>query len=80
MKRWRLFKKQCGSAPICWVFPFILRTDHASSQWLFRQNADGMTYKMIKVMQEFQFQVVRRPGEKHCNADARSRQATREPE
>ena len=60
--------------------PFILRTDHASLQWLFRQNADGMTYRMIEVLQEFDFQEVHRPGEKHGNADALSRQTTREPE
>ena len=60
--------------------PFILRTDDASLQWLFRQNADGMTYRMIEVLQEFDFQVVHRPSEKHGNADALSRQTTREPE
>ena len=60
--------------------PFILRTDHASLQWLFRQNGDGMTYRMIDVLQEFDFQVVHRPGEKHGNADALSCQTTREPE
>ena len=26
----------------------IVRTDHASLQWLFRQNADGMTFRMIQ--------------------------------
>ena len=30
----------------------IVRTDHASLQWLFRQNADGMTFRMIQKMQE----------------------------
>ena len=35
---------------------------------------------MIEVLQEFDFQVVHRPGEKHGNADALSRQTTREPE
>ena len=35
---------------------------------------------MIEVLQEFDFQVVHRPGEKHGNADAISWQTTREPE
>ena len=60
--------------------PFILRTDHASLQWLFRQNADGMTYRMIEVLHEFDFQVVHRLGEKHGNVDALSRQTTKGPE
>ena len=60
--------------------PFILRTDHANLQWLFRQNADGMTCRMIEVLQEFSFQMVPQLGEKHGNADALSRQTTREPD
>ena len=60
--------------------PSILRRNHASLHWLFRQNADGMTYRMIEVLQKFDFQVFHRPGEKHGNADALSRQTTREPE
>ena len=59
---------------------FMLRTDHESLQWLFRQNAYGMTYKMTEVLQELDFRVVHRPGEKHGNADALSRQTTREAE
>ena len=41
-----------------WFRPYIygsqciVRTDHASLQWLFRQNADGMTFRMIQKMQE----------------------------
>ena len=31
----------------------IVRTDHASLQWLFRQNAEGMTFRMIQKMQEY---------------------------
>ena len=41
----------------------IVRTDHASLQWLFRQNADGMTFRMIQKMQEYNYQIVHRPGE-----------------
>ena len=35
---------------------------------------------MIEVLQEFDFQVVHRPGEKDCISDALSWQTTREPE
>ena len=59
--------------------PFLPRRDHASLQWLFCQNADGMADRMIEVLQEFDFQVVHRPGEKPGNADALSRQTKREP-
>ena len=40
-----------------WFRPYIygsqckVRTDHASLQWLIRQNADGMTLRMIQKMQ-----------------------------
>ena len=59
--------------------PFIFWTDHANLQWLFRQNAEGMAYRLIEVLQEFDFQVAHRPGEKPGNADALSRQTKREP-
>ena len=39
-----------------------------------------MTYRMIEVLQEFDFQVVHRLGEKNGTADALSRQITTEPE
>ena len=44
-----------------WFRPYIygtqcvVRTDHASLQWLFRQNADGMTFRMIQKMQEYEY-------------------------
>ena len=62
-----------------WFRPYIyrsqciVRTDHASLQWLFRQNADGMTFRMIQKMQEYNYPIAHRPGEKHCNADGLSR-------
>ena len=58
----------------------IVRTDHASLQWLFRQNADGMTFRMIQKMQEYNYRMVHRPGEKHCNADGLSRRPNEKPE
>ena len=58
----------------------IVRTDHASLQWLFRQNADGMTFRMTQKMQEYIYRIVHRPGEKHCNAHGLSRRPTEKPE
>ena len=58
----------------------IVRTDHASLQWLIRQNADGMTSRMIKKMQEYNCRIVHRPGDKHCNTDGLSRRPNEKPE
>ena len=69
-----------------WVRPYIygsqciVRTDHASLQWLFRQNADGMTFQMIQKMQEYNYRIVHRPGEKRCNAGGLSRRPNEKPE
>ena len=66
--------------PYICVSQCIVRTDHASLQWLFRQNADGMTFRMIQKMQEYNYRIVHRPGEKHCNADGLSRRPNEKPE
>ena len=66
--------------PYIWGTQFVLRTDHASLQWLFRQNNDGMIFRMLQRLQEFDFQVVHRPGDKHGNADGLSRQCSITPE
>ena len=58
----------------------IVRTHHASLQWLFRQNADGKTLLMIQRMQEYNYRIVHRPGQKHCNADGLSRRPNEKPE
>ena len=63
-----------------WGTKFLLRTDHASLLWLFRQNNDEMIFRMLQRMQEFDFQVVHRPGDKHWNADRLSRQCSITPE
>ena len=47
---------------------YRVRTDHASLQWLFRQNADGMTFRIIQKMQEYNYRIVHRSGEKFFNA------------
>ena len=69
-----------------WFRPYIygsqciVRFDHASLQWLFRQNADRMTFRMIQKMQEHNYRIVHRPEEKHCNADGLSRRPNEKPE
>ena len=69
-----------------WFRPYIygsqciVRTDHASLQWLFRQNADGMTFRTIQKMQEYNYRKVHRPGEKHCKANGLSRRPNEKPE
>ena len=66
--------------PYIWGNQFVLRTDHASLQWLFRQNNDGMIFRILQRPQEFDFQVEHRPGDKHGNADGLSRQCGFTPE
>ena len=69
-----------------WFRPYIygsqciFRNDHASLQWLFRQNADGMTFRMIQKMQEYIYRIVHRPGEEHCIALGLSRRPNEKPE
>ena len=69
-----------------WFRPYIygtqciVRTDHASLQRLFRQNADGKTFRMIQKMQEYDYRIVHRPGEKHNNMDGLTRRPNEKPE
>ena len=53
---------------------FVLRTDHGSLKWLrnFRE-PEGQLARWLERLQEFDFEVVHRPGKKHTNADALSR-------
>ena len=69
-----------------WFLPYIygsqciMRTDHASLQWLFKQKADGMTFRMIQMMQKCNYRIIHRPREKHCNADRLSRRPNEKPD
>ena len=67
-----------------WGLPFIIRTDHASLRWVFRQDNDddatGMTFRMCQFLQEYNFQVVHRAGSKHANADGLTRRTDESPE
>ena len=58
----------------------IVRTDHSSLQLLFRQNADGMTFRMIHKKQKYNYRIVHRPEEKPSNADGLSRRLNENPE
>ena len=53
---------------------FTLRTDHASLTWLqnFRE-PEGHLARWLKRLQEYDFELVHRPGRQHSNADALSR-------
>ena len=66
--------------PCIWGTQFVLRTDHASLQWLFRQNNDKMIFRMLQRLQEFDFQVIHRPEDKHGNEDGLSKQCSITPE
>jgi len=53
---------------------FTIRSDHAALTWL-RRTPDpiGQQARWLEIMEEFDFQIVHRPGDRHGNADALSR-------
>jgi hypothetical protein len=53
---------------------FLLRTDHKSLKWLaIVSDAHGRRGRWIDMLQDFSFKIVHRPGMKHTNVDALSR-------
>ncbi|UYV61916.1 K02A2.6-like [Cordylochernes scorpioides] len=53
---------------------FILRSDHASLQWLLNfKNPEGQLARWIQRLQEYQVKIQHRPGKRHQNAHALSR-------
>ena len=62
-----------------WGQPVIIRTDHASLQWLLNFKApEGMLARWIAGLSEYHIQKIQhRPGRQHTNADAMSRIPTR---
>ena len=53
---------------------FTLRTDHGSLAWLKNfKDPTGQLARWLEKLQEFDFEVVHRPGRSHGNADALSR-------
>jgi putative transposase len=53
---------------------FILRTDHKPLEWLATvSDAHGRRGRWVDMQQDFSFKIVHRPGLRHTNADALSR-------
>ena len=53
---------------------FIVRTDHGSLTWLRNfKNPENQLARWLEQLQEYDFDIVHRPGHKHGNADALSR-------
>ena len=53
---------------------FVVRTDHGSLTWLRNfKNPENQLARWLERMQEYDFDIVHRPGRKHGNADALSR-------
>ena len=57
---------------------FVVRTDHAALQWL-RKTPEpiGQQARWLELLEEFDFEVVHRPGFRHANADGLSRKPCR---
>ena len=47
--------------------------NHTSLQWLFTQNANGMTFWMNQKIQEYNYRKSQRPSEKDCSASGLNR-------
>ena len=57
-----------------WGRRFHLRTDHSSIRWLLNyKDTEGMIARWLARLQEFDFSIEHRPGNKHLNADGLSR-------
>jgi hypothetical protein len=53
---------------------FVLRTDHKPLEWLVTvSNVHGRRGRWIDMLQDFSFKILHRPGMKHTNVDALSR-------
>ena len=54
--------------------PFTIRTDHGALTWIqtFKE-PEGQIARWVQKLQEYQFTIIHRPGNRHNNADALSR-------
>ncbi|CAG2254324.1 unnamed protein product [Mytilus edulis] len=53
---------------------FLLRTDHGSLRWIFAfKDPQGQLARWIESLSQYNFDIQHRPGTKHSNADAMSR-------
>jgi len=58
---------------------FVIRTDHSALQWLHTTPEPiGQQACWCEIFQEFDFQIIHRPGRNHGNADALSRRPCRQ--
>ena len=56
-----------------WGPKFLVRTDHAALVWLKNlKNIQGMLARWLAKLQQFNFDIVHRPGAQHGNADGLS--------
>jgi len=52
---------------------FTLRTDHSGLKWLQTlKELEGQLAQWLEQLQEYEFEIIRRTGKKHSNADAMS--------
>ena len=57
---------------------FTIRTDHHSLKWLMNfKDSEGLVGRWLMSLQQFNFEIVHRPGKLHVNADSLSRQAVK---
>ncbi len=57
---------------------FILRTDHKPLEWLaIVSDAHGRRGRWVDMLQDFSFKIIHRPGFRHTNVDALSRNPVR---
>lgn len=53
---------------------FLVRTDHASLNWLLRfKNPEGQIARWLEFLSMYDFEIQHRPGKQHTNADGLSR-------
>jgi hypothetical protein len=53
----------------------LIRTDHASLQWLKNfKEPDDQTARWLEILERFDYKIMHRPGKRHGNADGLSRQ------
>ena len=59
---------------------FLLRTDHNSIRWLFSFSyVEGQLSRWLEELENFDMEIIHRPGKLHVNADAMSRIPDRDP-
>jgi hypothetical protein len=58
---------------------FFIRTDHSSLRWLYSfKEPEGQVARWIQVLEEYDKEIIHRPGKRHINADGLSRRSCRQ--